>query len=320
MPWNGSGVFTRIYSWVQDAANGINITASRMDDDTNDIVNNGLDNALTRDGQGQPTANLPMATFRHTGVGNAAARTDYAALGQVQDSSAEYGGTSTGASTIFAISLTPAITAYTAGQRFSFLTHQAAAGADTLNVNAVGAKPIVKANGVAVALNDFGSGQPLFVFYDAGSGGRFVLLNTPLGVMSLVTLSLNTVNLGTAGSALGSLTVSGNTSGTITIQPQSAAGTYNFNLPITSGSAGAPLLSGGGGTSPMTFGAMTGTGAFALQVSPAFTGTPTAPTPTLTDNSTTIATTAFVHGYVPVLINISIAQAIAYGTQLSPGA
>src|SRR5271165_993284 len=83
MPFNGSGVFTRIYSWVADAAASINITASRMDTDTNDIVTNGLGNCITRDGQGQPTANLPMANFRHTGVSNGVNPTDYAALGQV---------------------------------------------------------------------------------------------------------------------------------------------------------------------------------------------------------------------------------------------
>ena len=56
-----------------------------MDTDSGDIVTNGFGNCLTRDGQGQPTANLPMAGFRHTGVQNAVNRTDYAAFGQVQD-------------------------------------------------------------------------------------------------------------------------------------------------------------------------------------------------------------------------------------------
>lgn len=86
MPWNGSGIFNRIYSWQSDKAAGINITASRMDGDTNDIASNGFGNCLTRDGQGAPTANLPMATFRHTNVGNGQAATDYLAVGQLQPS------------------------------------------------------------------------------------------------------------------------------------------------------------------------------------------------------------------------------------------
>jgi len=59
MPFNGSGVFVRLYSWVADAAAGIDITASRMDNDTNDITANGLGLCLTRDGQGQPSATTP---------------------------------------------------------------------------------------------------------------------------------------------------------------------------------------------------------------------------------------------------------------------
>lgn len=83
MPWNGSGVFNRIYSWVSDAAAGINITASRVDNDTNDIVANGLDNCLTRDGQGSATANLPMNGQRHTGAGPAVGSGDYVILSQL---------------------------------------------------------------------------------------------------------------------------------------------------------------------------------------------------------------------------------------------
>jgi hypothetical protein len=54
----------------------------------------------------------------------------------------------------------------------------------------------------------------------------------------------------------GSFSISGSTSGTITIGRQAAAGTYNFNLPTSAGTSGQPLLSGGGGASPMTFGTL----------------------------------------------------------------
>lgn len=84
MPWSGSGVFTRIYSWVADAAAGINITASRMDADTNDIVTSGLGNCITRDGQGSATANQPMNGFRHTGASPGVADADYATVGQIK--------------------------------------------------------------------------------------------------------------------------------------------------------------------------------------------------------------------------------------------
>lgn len=63
-----------------------------------------------------------------------------------------------------------------------------------------------------------------------------------------------TPTIGLAGTSTGTITLAGATSGGVTIQPQSAAGTYNFNLPVTAGSSGAPLLSGGGAGAPMTFG------------------------------------------------------------------
>ena len=82
MPWNGSGVFTRLYSWVSDRDNGINITASRVDADEDDIAA-GLMNCLTVDGQTLPTTNLPMRGYRHTGAGNAISPNDYVTLGQL---------------------------------------------------------------------------------------------------------------------------------------------------------------------------------------------------------------------------------------------
>ncbi len=48
--------------------------------------------------------------------------------------------------------------------------------------------------------------------------------------------------------------INGSSTGAISILGQAAAGTYNFNLPTGAGSSGQPLLSGGGGGSPMTFG------------------------------------------------------------------
>lgn len=87
MPWNGIGTFTRVYSWVQDATNGIDINAMRMDTDTNDIAS-GLGNVLTRDGQGFATANLPMGGFKHTGAADGSSVSDYATYGQLTTGSA----------------------------------------------------------------------------------------------------------------------------------------------------------------------------------------------------------------------------------------
>lgn len=81
--WNGSGGFTFPYSWQADAAAGIDIIASRMDTQFDTVSVDGFGNTLTRDGQGQPTANLPMAGFRHTGAAAAVGTNDYVILSQV---------------------------------------------------------------------------------------------------------------------------------------------------------------------------------------------------------------------------------------------
>lgn len=81
--WNGSGVFTLPYNWEADQAAGINIEADRMDGQFAEISVQGFGNTLTRDGQGQPTANLPMAGFRHTGAGAGVDGNDYAIIAQL---------------------------------------------------------------------------------------------------------------------------------------------------------------------------------------------------------------------------------------------
>lgn len=58
---------------------------------------------------------------------------------------------------------------------------------------------------------------------------------------------------GKAGATLGTYNLAGNTSGTVSIKPQAAAGTYNFNLPIDAGVAGTVLTSQGGTSTAMTW-------------------------------------------------------------------
>lgn len=57
--YNGSGVFSYSFVWVNDAANGIPITASRMDTQFADSTG-GFNNVLTRDAQGVATAIIPF--------------------------------------------------------------------------------------------------------------------------------------------------------------------------------------------------------------------------------------------------------------------
>lgn len=154
MGWNGSGSFQRLFSWAADKAAAINITASRMDGDTNDIVSTGLGNCITRDGQGTPTANLPMSGFRHTNVSSGVVRTDYAAAGQVQDGGLVYAATA-GTDT-YTAALTPAIPAYVAGQEYALhVGNPNTVTTPTLAINGLASpKTIVRPDGSALIVGD----------------------------------------------------------------------------------------------------------------------------------------------------------------------
>jgi hypothetical protein len=177
MPWTGGGTFTRVFSWVADKAAGLDILSSRMDTDSNDIATNGFGNCLTRDGQGQPSANLPMAGFRHTGVQNAINRTDYASLGQVQDDLTNWtiaGGTSDALTATY----TPALTALSDGQIcFVRATGANATITPTFAPNGLTARTITKLGGAALGVGDIaGSLAEIVLRYNAANT-RWELFN-----------------------------------------------------------------------------------------------------------------------------------------------
>lgn len=169
--FNGSGTFERTHDWTTDAGNAVNITASRMDAE-HDAFATGLSSCIVKDGQTTITANLPMGGYRHTGVGNASARDQYASAAQIQDGALIYGGTSSGTNTI-TCSLTPAITAYVTGMVIRFVAGGANTGAATINVNSVGAKDIKKDVSSALVANDIVTGQLVTLVYD---GTNFQLI------------------------------------------------------------------------------------------------------------------------------------------------
>lgn len=76
--FNGSGVYVRYHNWVEDEANDINISASRMDTEMNGFAT-ALSNCITADGQTTITEDIPFndkaATdvFVHANVGTESA-------------------------------------------------------------------------------------------------------------------------------------------------------------------------------------------------------------------------------------------------------
>lgn len=184
MPWNGAGVFNRVYSWVADKAAGLDISSSRMDQDTNDITANGFGNSLTRDGQGQPTANLPMNGFRHTGVQNAIARTDYAAFGQVQDGLPNWT-VAGGSADALTATYTPALASLADGQLcFLRATAANATTTPTFAPNGLTAHTITKIGGAALQAGDIsGNLAELILKYNAANT-HWEFLNPPATLVS----------------------------------------------------------------------------------------------------------------------------------------
>ena len=186
MSFNGSGTFVINSSGQPVVANTV-ISTTVFNALTADLAT-GLSTCITKDGQTTPTANIPMGTFKFTNLGVGSAATDSATLGQVQASTTKLV-TVTGTDTITG-TLSPALTAYTAGQMFYFVAGGANTGAVTLNIDGLGARNMTRHGSIALVAGDILSGEVCVVVYD---GTRFQLLNpasyTNLNVTGVLALA-----------------------------------------------------------------------------------------------------------------------------------
>ena len=201
MSYNGSGTFN-INTSGQPVVTGTTITSTAFNLLTADLAT-GLTTALTKDGQTTPTANIPMGTFKITGLGAGSAATDAAQYGQLQ----------AGATTIATVSgtdtltgtLSPAPTAYATGNLFSFVAVATNTGAATINLNSLGAKSITKSGTTALVAGDIVSGQVYLIEYD---GTRFQLIN-PSSSSGVSTISFGSTGLTPSTATNGAVTVAG---------------------------------------------------------------------------------------------------------------
>lgn len=169
MSRNGSGTYSLPAG--NPVTTGATISSTTHNNTLSDIAT-ALSDSLAKDGQTTPTASLPMGGYAHTGVGDATARTQYAKVSQIQDGGYVTLSSVSGADTITA-TCAPAITAYAAGQFFTFVSAGANTGAVTLNINSLGAKSVTKEGATALAAGDIASGAVVCVEYD---GTRFQLV------------------------------------------------------------------------------------------------------------------------------------------------
>jgi hypothetical protein len=180
MAWSGAGVFSRLYNWVADKNNLVNITASRMDAEMDGFAT-GIQACVAKNGENSATANLPMGGFRHSGVhasSGQGARSEYTSTATIQDGAVLKLGTVGGTANALTANLSPAITAYAAGQRFTFVATATNTGATTLAVNGIASPKDIKVNssaGVAACVGgEIINACSYEVFYD---GTQFILQN-----------------------------------------------------------------------------------------------------------------------------------------------
>lgn len=170
MAFNGSGSFSLASG--NPVVTGTTISSTWANNTLSDIAT-GLSTVICKDGQTTVTANLPMAGFRHTGVGNSTTRVaaTYASAADVQDGTLVALTSPSGTNTITATAAI-SMTAYAAGQSFRLIPANTNTGAATLNINSIGAKNIF-ANGAALVGNELVASVPVNLAYD---GTQFNIL------------------------------------------------------------------------------------------------------------------------------------------------
>lgn len=173
MSFNGSGVFVPPTNSFAQAVASTTIDPDDWNTTYADIGAT-FNECITRSGDTTITANLPMATYRHTGVGDASALTDYASANQVVDNVLEYIGVSAAGTDTYAQNATIDPGGYVTGARFIFKADVINTGACTLNVSSNGAVDIKLINGNDPYTGAIAANQFVEVIYD---GTNFVLQN-----------------------------------------------------------------------------------------------------------------------------------------------
>jgi hypothetical protein len=171
MPWSGgaftrtNGVHTGATLWAQDRDAGTKILAARHDTHDQDLAT-GINSTLEKSGSNAATGNLNIGSNRLTAVADGTAKTDAATVNQIQSNAPAFQASDTGTANAHVIALSPAITAYAAGQKITFKSGSASTGASTLNVNTVGVKALKKLHDQDIASGDIESGSIVTAVYD----------------------------------------------------------------------------------------------------------------------------------------------------------
>lgn len=167
MAYDGNGTFNLIVG--NPIASG-SVSNSTLFNNTNQDLANGLTNALTRDGQAPPTANIPMGSFKFTGLAAGTTAGDSVRYEQVFTSPA-FTGTPTAPTAALGTNTTQiATTAFVAGTAFS-----SALPAQTGNSG-----KLVTTNGTTASWSLIGTSNQLLKVNAAGTALEGSLIGTAL--------------------------------------------------------------------------------------------------------------------------------------------
>ncbi len=231
MPFNGSGIYSLPAG--NPVVTGTTISSSWANSTLSDI-GTALTACLTKSGESTPTANIPMGTFKLTGMGVGSAATDSVTLGQAQAAAFAWCGTSGGSANAQTLTPSPAITAYAAGQTFRFKAGYSNAGATTLAISGL-ATIALQANGAACVGGEVVANQFYEITLDTTSTAQLLRIGTAAGAGSITAsgYSMTTARL------LGRTTAS-----TGAIEEISVAASLTLNAGSLSGTAATTTQAG----------------------------------------------------------------------------
>src|SRR6185369_10867383 len=164
MPRNGSGTYTL------PAGNPVisaTVIRSTWANPTMSDIATALTQSLSKDGQTAPTANLPMAGFKHTNVAVATGLSEYARTSQVQDGSLLFVTISGSTDDAYEGTLPFGATSFVTGQLITLIFGISNVTATpTLNVNGSADWPILREDGSALEIGDLRETVPSILLWN----------------------------------------------------------------------------------------------------------------------------------------------------------